>query len=448
MESLVAFVSSSLDAAMPPPAALGQEYYQDTTLELHCFTEDNASFCPVSDIRGRVRPIRRPSTFRGRQPVRQKLDQQSLLAASRIMMRKNQQWLNSKEDLTTLDTADLEPSQGLTDATSSALVEINGMEGKGIDRHTGTLLDTIPDEAPATMTRAPSLAVLDDSSSIVSNATSLVWEPMSNPLLHDLMMDNDVNSLLSNSTAGASTSSGTLTPDNTLSHGSSLETLTTPPPLQHLNSTPSFTIHRGDSVEGVFLSSDVPPPVAEELPISPSDSHQSPFRRQVFTSLMTRQSALVSRINQQSSNLLKTMQEVAEATVGPPSNGNITVQKSSTCESEKHRRTKVIFRGGIDSGEEDDALSFSTAAVDVAPHAQAIQVPVVKRVGERMLSICDSGLGWDTDDDLRTSSLGSFSTLSSTSTLSEDSENVPEDEAGKASPDHDGDFLTPFTLDL
>lgn len=188
-------------------------------------------------------------------------------------------------------------------------------------------------------------------------------------------------------------------------------------------------------MEGVFLSSDVPPPPlpAEEVPVAPSSSHQSPFRRQLFTSLITRQSALVSRINQQSGNLLKTMQAVAEVTMTHPPDTNFMVQKGSVCESEELVKTDDRLREVNQSCQENKVpyINTTTAEANVAPPAQVLQVHNVKRVGERLVSVCDSGLGWDTDDDQRTSSLGSFSTLSVASTLSEDSEDVPEDEPGK-----------------
>lgn len=313
-------------------------------------------------------------------------------------MRKNQTWL-SLEDLTLGEHKNMSSST-VFGATPSG----GGPIPLGLPRASGVLKcpwsGTIPDNVSATITRGCSLEALDNLSKM-AGTQSAVSESLENLSAAPITVEGG-NSWSSLSQSN-STSSETLTPslDTTLSPGASIEMLTSPltsssSDLHSVSSSPSFTMCRGDSVDGLFIPSpqnSFPPSEPLEILSSPAISQQSPFRRQLFTSLITRQSALVARISQQSCQLLKTVRAVTSMDFSDP---EAEFQASS---SPVHGSRESIPRGHVSQA---SSLCSGTSEETSGDFPELFE-----RQNERVMSVCDSGLGWDTDDELISLSRGS-----------------------------------------
>lgn len=425
--------STCYDSGPSSPAG-----YQEVKFEFHCYTEDNPDFSPVNDARNfreRIRPPRRPSLARERCRARgEHVDKEALKTASRFMLRKNQVWL-SQEDLTTGDPYDIATDTSVRYPWLGTIPDTAPR---------GPWLGTIPDGEPATLTCSSSHKTLSDHPAPA--VPPVVPEPLS-PSPSTITQELWTETQASSSSLLNYTSSGTLTPSSDVTMGpeTSTKALDIPSVLrdsdvQDASPSASFIMCRGDSVDGLFISSPpkcVSPAEVPEVFSSPTISQQSPFRRQLFTSLMTRQSALVSRVTQHSCRLLETLVAVASAgsdsksqhraasapahdSVGSIPSGDF-IQATSTCwrmreetRSEQASRFHPKVQFDVERCLQD--LSAPPPAGDFGPPCP--------RLAERV-SVCDSGLGLDTDDDQR-----SLSRVSS-SASSEDSEGTMEDEQGK-----------------
>ncbi|XP_042205710.1 trafficking kinesin-binding protein 1-like isoform X2 [Homarus americanus] len=420
---------------------------EEVKYEFQCYTDERPDFSPVKDVgnyRERIKPFRRASSG-GRRCLGfdrgQHVDGHALKVASKIMMLKNQVWL-SQEDLTLREPQDV---------YASAVPD--GASPLGARMRMGDILTnssvpkcpwsgTISDEASATMTRFSSLEALNDSSPIpiiqstVFKSSENISSP-SPPITQEFSAKKKVRTISHSN----STSSSTLTPssDATLSPGESVEVLGAPsvtnsPAARSISPNPSFTLCRGDSVDGLFISSSSPTPESSLEPLhvvsSPTDSHQSPFRRQLFQSLMTRQSALVARVSRQSCRLLETMQVVAsldstahetqvQATSSQPPNVSAKSQQEDVTQTS-------LFNVGV-SEETNSELSktlsnFQWEETSSLTLGEEQEFSSTGRLSERLVSICDSGVGWDTDDERRSLSRGS------SSAFTEDSDGTVEDD--------------------
>ncbi|XP_071546517.1 trafficking kinesin-binding protein 1 isoform X5 [Panulirus ornatus] len=417
MDSSTLF-STSYDSVTSCPVGL-----QEVKLEFHCYTEDRPDYSPVNDarhFRKRTRPLRRPSLARGHSSRGNGEDvhREVLKTASRIMVRKNQAWL-SREDLVTNELDDLSPHTFPR-------------------RH--PWLGTIPDGEPATITCSSSQEGLDDRSvPIIPSLAQESSSSSSSTVTQELWTETHNSSSLQVN----STSSGTSTPssDVTLSPITSAGALCIPTVSRSSDGrstspSPSFIMCRGDSVDGLFISSPpkcISPAEVSEDSSSPTVSQQSPFRRQLFKSLMTRQSALVSRVTQHSCKLLETLAAVASADLHYESrhaSGSAPLHDSSssissgefveassvcytmnedTCRGRASKLyPKVHFVG-------NDLEDFSDPVL--ARELRASRLRMAEQV-----SVCDSGVSMDTDDDQRSLSRDSLSMYS------EGSEGTMEDE--------------------
>lgn len=396
--------------------------------ELEDYSEDPPSFTALGNTRGlraRIMPHRRapsrththpspPGHSRG-SPVGKRL-----MAECKVMLRKNQSWL-SMEDLTSPPA-----TPEVEEPTTPTL---------GMDRRSGTLLNTIPDSAPVTLTKGRSHSALDPpADSAISTSSSAA--PVFN---QEQERDTGVGSGFTY----ALESSGTLTPssDATLSPGQSVEVLSSSPAASATPSprkdSASFAMHRGDSVDGLFMSSSPvsSPPEPQDVAAPPSMARQSPFRRQLFTSLLTHQSALVSRVNQHSNSLLKVVGAVRRFTqreTTPPTAHSTPTspQETPTSSLGPHGppRSLNVPRPAPQEPEEGGEEAWLWG--DLGEQIQEAAVPFFERVaGRRQLSMCDSGLGFETDDDLASSL-----SRSSTYTTSEDGEEMI-DREGKCARD-------------
>ncbi|XP_063614026.1 uncharacterized protein LOC134787221 [Penaeus indicus] len=189
--------------------------------------------------------------------------------------------------------------------------------------------------------------------------------------------------------------------------------------------SPSFIMVREASVEGVFIYAPTPSSSEPEMNCSPTAvSQQSPFRRQLFTSLMTRQSALVSRINQQTSKLMRAVEAATSITQTDRENksrsmsSDISPDLTSTALTEKEDiigpKTRCCPSVKYHLGEDLENESFEPCG----SRDTGARDPL------RLVSICDSGIGFESDEDAK--SLSRHSSY----TLSEDSEG-PTEETGK-----------------
>lgn len=341
------------------------------------------------------------------------------------MLRKNQSWL-SMEDLTTPTTPTASP--GIERSTSPV---------QTLGRRPVPLLNTIPDTAPVTLTKgfqqedASDTLVLGLSTSQETLDPVTPTSPSAAPVFF-LEPDGDA-SVYSGSTYTLE-SSGTLTPssDATLSRGPSVEMLSplSPSPAVSISSprkdSASFAMHRGDSVDGLFMSSSPvsSPPEPQEVAAPPSLARQSPFRRQLFTSLITRQSALVSRVNQHSTTLLEVVGAVRHFT----QRETTTTTPHSTSRSPQEAPTAALYPQNPPrpqnmphpAPQEPEEVGEESLLLGDVEQLHEVAAPLFERAaGRRHLSICDSGLGFDTDDDVPLSL-----SRSSTYTTSEDGEEI------------------------
>lgn len=194
--------------------------------------------------------------------------------------------------------------------------------------------------------------------------------------------------------------------------------------------SPSFIMVREASVEGVFICAPTPSSSEPEIPCSSNAvSQQSPFRRQLFTSLMTRQSALVSRINQQTSKLMRaveaatfitqTDQESKSRSVSSDINPvlmptTLREKRESVCENINEPKTRCNPAVKFHLSEDTENEIFEPFESRGARERDPL----------RLVSICDSGIGFESDEDARSLS------RESSYTLSEDSEG-PAEKSGK-----------------
>ena len=355
--------------------------------ELECYSKERPTFAALRTTRGlrkRIMPPRRASS-------RERCTKGSLalMAESKLMLKKNQTWL-SLEDLTA--------------PPPSPEVELTHPLTKSIDRRFGRMLNTIPDASPATLTQGLPQAT-PDTHTILHLPHAQVTPPVSPSSASSFFQEQERDSTLILTCSYMLESSGTLTPSSeaTLSRGPSVEMLSSSPSsgddASHYKSSPSFTMCRGDSVDGLFISAlPVSSPLEpEEVTSLPSLAQQSPFRRQLFTSLVTRQSALVTRVANHSRSLGHMVDTVTRLTTrtntpSPP------LQDLPPPTSEAHAPHEPWAVGEVEGEDEPGVLPF---------HG---------RLAQRLQSICDSGLGFDTDDDLASLS------RSSTYTTSDDGE--------------------------
>lgn len=398
--------------------------------ELECYTEDAPSFTALRstrDLRARIMPPRRAPSLPQLHELplgsfRQRLGRGSprgkdLMAECKMMLRKNQSWL-SMEDLTTPSTPEVE------ETPAAAL---------GIDRRSGGgFLGTIPDTAPATLTTGLPQCTPEASVLLLPTAqeTREPTTPASPLGASAFFQEQERDTSGSPGFSYTLESSGTLTPasDATLSPGQSVETLSTSPKSSVPSpSSASFAMHRGDSVDGLFMTSS-PAPEPQEVVAPPSLTHQSPFRRQLFTSLVTHQSALVSRVNQHSTRLLEVVGVVTQFT----QKETTTPAAHSTPKRPQEAPGYTYAASPATLGPEspptpcDEPQPAPQEPVDAGEEAwawgevhQEAAVPFLGRAASRRhLSICDSGLGFDTDDELVSLS------RSSTYTTSDDGEEV------------------------
>lgn len=344
-----------------------------------------------------------------------------LMAECRMMLRKNQSWL-SMEDLTS-PTATPEVEQPTTPVLT-------------LDRRSVPLLNTIPDTAPVTLTKGLHLDASDTPTLGLSASQEALdpATPTSPSAAPVFFMEPEMDASVYSGSTYTLESSGTLTPssDATLSPGPSVEVLT---PLSHSpavsissprKDSASFAMHRGDSVDGLFMSSSPvsSPPEPQEVAAPPSMARQSPFRRQLFTSLVTRQSALVSRVNQHSTTLLEVVEAVSqftqrETTTTTPHSTPRGPQETPTValNPQKAPRPQDAPRPAPQEPEEADEEAVLLGDLE---QLHGVAAPFFERVaGRRHLSMCDSGLGFETDDDLSMSL-----SRSSTYTTSEDGEEI------------------------
>lgn len=198
--------------------------------------------------------------------------------------------------------------------------------------------------------------------------------------------------------------------------------------------SPSFIMVREASVEGVFICAPTPHSSSEDeiSCAATAVSQQSPFRRQLFTSLMTRQSALVSRISQQTSKIMRAVEAVASITqtdqeIRPKSssaNANfpstvITEEEELMFEYINEQKPRCNPGVKFHLGESMENGSADQCPLRHQKNAGGARDPL------RLVSICDSGIGCESDEDVRSLS------RDSSYTLSEDSEG-PAEEEGKA----------------
>ncbi|XP_050691976.1 trafficking kinesin-binding protein 1-like isoform X2 [Eriocheir sinensis] len=401
--------------------------------ELEGYSENTPSFTALGNKKGfreRIMPHRRAPS----RPQCHAMPQGSsrgppvgrrLMAECRMMLRKNQSWL-SMEDLTTPTTPTTAP--GIERSTSPV---------QTLGRRPVPLLNTIPDTAPVTLTKgfqqedALDTPVLGLSTSQETLDPVTPTSPSAAPVFF-LEPDGDA-SVYSGSTYTLE-SSGTLTPssDATLSRGPSVEMLSplSPSPAVSISSprkdSASFAMHRGDSVDGLFMSSSPvsSPPEPQEVAAPPSLARQSPFRRQLFTSLITRQSALVSRVNQHSTTLLEVVGAVKHFT----QRETTTTTAHTTSRSPQEAPTAALYPQNPPrpqnmphpAPQEPEEVGEEALLLGDVEQLHEIAAPLFERAaGRRHLSICDSGLGFDTDDDVPLSL-----SRSSTYTTSEDGEEI------------------------
>ncbi|MPC74084.1 hypothetical protein E2C01_068429 [Portunus trituberculatus] len=376
---------------MPLPKVLAAVWRLDKGEELECFTNERPAFAAPGNIRGlrkRIMPHRRSSSH-----GRHHKACPQLMAESKVMLRKNQTWL-SLEDL--------------ADAPLRPEVEVPLHGGLSLDGRSGKLLNTIPDTTPATLRLAAR-----DSTTLLSPPAPETTPPAS-PCAALPFFQEHKDAAASPPSAYMLESSGTLTPasDATLSRGPSVEVLATSPTsgsdASPYKSSPSFTMCRRDSVDSLFISTvpGVPsPPEYEEVVAPPSMARLSPFKRQLFASLLTRQSALVSRVTHHSRRLMHVVDTVAQFTAHRDTAPPTPATHDPLRRSEVHAAT-----GPAAAAEsEEDLVPWNTAVLDIQG----------RRAGERQESMCDSGVGCDTDDDVASSL-----SRSSTYTASDDGEEL------------------------
>ncbi|XP_069943683.1 trafficking kinesin-binding protein 1-like isoform X9 [Cherax quadricarinatus] len=432
LSELTGITTMECSAAVVDPF-LPQSSVFTEKMEFQCRSEKTKDFCPLNDgksFRETIRPARRVSSSRDKYMNSRRLDveKRALKAVSKLMMFKNQTWL-SMEDLTVGEQQNISrnPALGSTYSHGDHLPFCNLLGRSRVPKCPWS--GTIPDEAPATISRGCSLEALNLSPMQATES------PVSDSL-ENLSTTSNISRARSRKctlSLSSSTSSETLTatPNATLSPGVSLETLTvstvsSSSDLHSINTSPSFTLCRGDSVDSLFMppsSASLSAEESLEILDSPAISNQSPFRRQLFTSLITRQSALVARVSQQSCQLLKTMKVISSL-------------KSSDPEAE-HQASSSPGRGNVESVP-CVRLTPSSSTGTIEETYEEYTKPLVKpvhedmkgvapgneetipfaRLSQRLMSVCDSGVGWDTDDELGSISRGS------SFTFAEDSDGV------------------------
>lgn len=373
---------------MPLPKVLASAWRRDKGEELECFTNEGPAFSAPGNIRGlrkRIMPHRRSSSHGRHHKVCPEL-----MAESKVMLRKNQTWL-SLEDLAA--------------PPPRPEVEVPPLRGLGMDGRSGKLLDTIPDSSPATLR----LAAPDSPTTLAPLPPETT--PPASPCAASPFFQEYSDAAASPPSPYMVESSGTLTPasDATLSRGPSVEVLATSPQsgsdASQYKSSPSFTMCRRDSVDGLFIST-VPGapslPECEEVVAPPSMARLSPFKRQLFASLLTRQSALVSRVTHHSRRLVHMVDTVTQ----------LTKHRNTVAAHDQPRHSEAHATPGLAAAAEsegEDSAAWNTAVLDIQG----------RREGGRQESMCDSGVGCDTDDDVASSL-----SRSSTYTASDDGEEL------------------------
>ncbi|XP_068220886.1 trafficking kinesin-binding protein 1 isoform X5 [Palaemon carinicauda] len=351
-------------------------------------------------------------------------NQKHLLTLSKSLMQKNIKWL-SQEDLSISDNGSEK-----NDNLSTSRYPKCPWQG------------SIPDDASATLSQQDGCGVpplnylkaeeesqsgldclsLDSASpySYSSSPRSFKYQPSSH---HD--------------------SSGTLTPGSDVisspeaSSDKSFSSMVSSPSntSETIISSPSFTICREASVEGLFIEQTPQNSFCstEEESVC-TDSHQSPFRRQVFTSLITRQSAMVRKVSQQTCRIMETLKTVA-AVSDPDLEAELVehVQRANSYSAgstnsiqlDKMVETSCLVQGNETLCQEElyqglEAENDHGIIISLTPSPEVIEADSSKMKEDnvmgsvprerscfRFLSMSDSGVEWESDDEGRSLSRGS-----------------------------------------
>ncbi|XP_066977541.1 trafficking kinesin-binding protein milt isoform X9 [Macrobrachium rosenbergii] len=409
-----------MDNRMPSSQSPDEIYVKELQCEFQYCALGSSEIRPLNDSKcfikkpkpnHRARCNRR--SFLGlwsKPPSEEDGDRKNLLTLSKSLMHKNIKWL-SQEDLSVGDN-----ESDSSDILSSSRYPKCPWQG------------SIPDDAPATLAQQDSCGV--------PPPAYLNTEEESLNGSHCLSLDS-TNSFSSSSSPQSfwyHDSSGTLTPGSDViaspeaSSDKSFTSIISPPakPSETVISSPSFTLCREASVEGLFIPQTPQNSFCntEEDCVCSSDSHQSPFRRQVFTSLITRQSAMVRKVSQQTCRIMETLRTVASVSdpdleaelVGHVQRGNS--YSSGSTDSLPVEKTVETSGQALEDGTsfQEQELYPLTSSRDVIK-TDSSSVAKEDRNPEfgshrpstfRFLSMSDSGIEWESDEEGRSLSRGSL----------------------------------------